>query len=749
MWLLYCPVVLCTLVFAAAEVEDRSSPFPVGDPRNCLPDLRDRGLRIDVLPGRGWDNLRNVDQSSVLAFNYSQCRTTYDGQYLLPNGMTAIPKLQSKVDTYARVFGHALNYTSNTAISVNFDATVYSVISGKFSTEYETFRERFFREKSIMSRVQLRHHRYVIKAHVSSQLDPSFRNRVLQIAASVQNNATDMAAYLSQLLVRDYGTHYIHTTHVGAMLVKEDFLRENAMKNTDRTHFSVSSGAQADFFGKVKLQFGTKSSSSEGLVEKYQSFITSTSVETFGGPLFTTNTSVTDWEAGVESAMVAIDRDGDPIHYIISPDNLPEIQPSVVLTVANHIKEAAEKYYEVNTHRGCTDTSSKNFNFFANIDDNSCTDASSEFPFGGVYQTCSLNEGGKNFCSSLTQNNPLTGSAGCPTGYRAILLQSSKSTRVTYSRRCWNTYKRCGIFWSKRCRSGQACQPTTDKTTVTYKTYWCAPHGQGHPIEEYYFGGTYTNEEPNPFTGRHGCPTSFRALKLTEKGHVCVSADPELGKPHSFPFAGFYSCMNGNPLARRNSSDGFPRECPSGYSQHLAMVDNDCAISYCLKAGILSAIQQMPIQLPPFMNIPESSLNDTYNFYLWATDGSLWMKNASKEEWDKYPEGSTGYNSLLAMGTVDGDGNTQDSSQGEKKILSTLEIALITALTVITAVVTIIMACCLGQRCISWYKGRKAKEFAHLDRNSSSAVAMSMSDVDPPVARKYHRILSTQSDPEV
>ena len=751
MWLpLCCSVVLCSFVFSAAEGNDRASSFPVGDPRNCLPDLRNRGLRIDVLPGRGWDNLRNVDQSSVLAFNYSQCTTTFDGQYLLPNGMTAIPKLQSKVDTYAHVFEHALNYTSNIAFSVNFDATVYSIISGKFSAEYETFQERFFRDKSIMARVQLRHHRYVIKAHVSSQLDPSFKNRVFQIAASVQSNATDMAAYLSQLLVRDYGTHYIHTTHVGAMLVKEDFLAEKAMKNTDMNHVGVAAGAQADFAKKVNLKFSIKDTIDVKTVENYQSLMTSTSVVTYGGPIFTTNTSVTDWEAGVESAMVAIDRDGDPIHYIVNPESLPEIPPSMVLAAANHIKEAVDKYYEVNTRRGCTDTSSENFNFFANIDDNSCTDKPSEFPFGGVYQTCKLDAGGTNFCSSLTQNNLLTGGASCPKGYRAILLQSGKSTRITQGRQCRNTYRSCGIFWSQRCRSGQACQSTVDRSTVTYKTYWCAKDGQ--PVQEYYFGGTYTKEEPNPFTGRHGCPTSFQALQLTEKGHVCVSADRELGKPRSFPFAGFYSCMAGNPLALRNNSKTPPKDCPTGYSQHLAMVDNDCAINYCLKSGTLSSIQRMPIQLPPFINIPERSLNDSYNFYLWATDGSLWLKNATKDEWETYPEGSTGYNNILALSVVGGDENAQDppppTKPGQRE-LGPLAIGLISALSFVIAVVSIIIAWCLGQKCFRWYRGRREKGFHHLDYDDSSAVAVSMTDVTPPVAGRYQKVLRVKGDPEL
>ena len=740
-----CIVLSLLLAISAAEVEDRSSPFPVGDPRNCLPDLRDRGLRIDVLPGRGWDNLRNVYQSSVLAFNYSQCRTTYDRQYLLPNGMTAIPKLQSKVDTYASIFEHVLNYTSNIAFSINFDATVYSIISGKFSTEYETFRERFFREKSIMARVQLRHHRYIIQAQVSSQLDPSFRNRVLQIAASVQSNATDMAAYLSQLLVRDYGTHYIHTTHVGAMLVKEDFLRvvESGTTNIDRVR--VSAGAQADFFGKVQLGFSVDMSVSSSDREWYENLVTSTNVVTYGGPLFTTNTSVKDWEAGVESAMVAIDRDGDPIHFVINPDNLPEIPPSAVLAAANFVKAAVDKYYQVNTRRGCTDSSAKNFNSFANIDDGSCDEDAGQFLFGGVYQTCVHESGSNNFCNRLEQRNPLTGENSCPSGFTSVLLQSGRESQTTNTPHCWNTYRRCGFLWTGRCTSGRVCQPKMDRSTVAYNTYWCVRSGAPQPEQQYFFGGIFTKDTPNPITGTIGCPTSFHPVRFTSSGHVCVSADPELGRPRSFPFAGFYSCRAGNPLARRNDSSrttSDPRECPQGFTQHLALVDNNCEVSYCLRAGALARIQRIPVQLPPFMDLPSSAFNDTQTFYLFTVDGSVWVSNhttaaGSMGAWTVYDPASSGYSDVVqAAGVLSEDGNSQvtapevnsnsaSSSFGTTEGLGAIEIGMITlaAVVVVLLVVNVVVVCCCVVKwCRCCRRRGRGKDFSHLEESSEMAL---------------------------
>ena len=738
-----CIVLTLSLAISAAEVNDRASPFPVGDPRNCLPDLRYPGLRIDVLPGRGWDNLRNVGQNSILAFNYSQCATTFDGQYLLPNGITAIPKLQSKVDTYAHVFEHALNYTSNIAFSVNFDATVYSIISGKFSAEYETFQERFFREKSIMARVQLRHHRYIIRSHISAQLDPSFKNRVFQIAASVQSNATDMAAYLSQLLVRDYGTHYIHTTHVGAMLVKEDFLRADTSGSANLDRVRVSSGAQADFFSKVQLGFSVDVSVSSSDKEWYENLVTSTTVTTFGGPLFTTNTTVKDWEAGVESAMVAIDRDGDPIHFIINPDNLPEISTSAVLAAAKYVKDAVDKYYEVNTHRGCTDSSAKNFNSFANIEDGSCDEDAGQFLFGGVFQTCVHVSGSNNFCNRLEQKNPLTGDYSCPRGFTEVLLQNGQELETTSTPHCWSTYRSCGFLWLARCRSGRMCQPRMDRSTITYKTYWCVRSGSSQPEQQYFFGGIFTKDTPNPFTGTTGCPTSFNPVRFTGSGHVCVSADPELGRPRSFPFAGFYSCRAGNPLARRNDSPDTspdPRECPQGFTQHLALVDNNCDVNYCLRAGILAGIQRMPVQLPPFMNLPSSAFNDTQTFYLFAVDGSVWVNNytnaaSSMRAWTVYDPASTGYSAAMqAAGVLSEDGNppvavlegssdassdslTHESSGG----FSLVEIGVIVlaAVVVLLLVVNVVVVCCcVVKRCGCCRKRGRGKDFKHLEERS-------------------------------
>ena len=50
--------------------------------------------RMEVLPGTGWDNLRNMDMGLIFEYDYTQCQLTTDRKFLLPDGFFAIPVQQ-------------------------------------------------------------------------------------------------------------------------------------------------------------------------------------------------------------------------------------------------------------------------------------------------------------------------------------------------------------------------------------------------------------------------------------------------------------------------------------------------------------------------------------------------------------------------------------------------------------------------------------------------------------------------------
>lgn len=137
--------------------EEHVNDYAVGDPRRCFVG-DNKILRFEVIPGGGWDNLRNKGTGMIMQLNYSSCRTTDDGRFLIPDGVYTIPLKSSKVETYAELITHWDNFTSTLSRSINVHAGLHifsSSISGKFSDEYQSVKSRQHYDKSMTTRVQV------------------------------------------------------------------------------------------------------------------------------------------------------------------------------------------------------------------------------------------------------------------------------------------------------------------------------------------------------------------------------------------------------------------------------------------------------------------------------------------------------------------------------------------------------------------------------------------------------------------
>lgn len=243
----------------------------------------------------------------------------------------------------------------------------------------------------------------------------------------------------------------------------------------------------------------------------------------------------------------------------------------------------------------------------------------------------------------MKQKNPQTGGESCPKGYEAVPLQSGSKSSSETRRNCHS----CWLFF-------HCCDTNTYYASASYSAYWCAATGEVAANSGFLFGGLYTSTVANVITQSHSCPAEFYPLKLLTDLIVCVSDDYELGYRYSLPFAGFFTCNTGNPLAMKEKSnllqssgkqsmltsfmmtfgmENYPKTCPEGYSQHLAFVDNGCSIHYCIKAGALSE-QGLPlVQRPPFMEPPRDKMAELKDATVVLDDsGTLWtnMDDASK-----------------------------------------------------------------------------------------------------------------------
>lgn len=315
------------------------------------------------------------------------------------------------------------------------------------------------------------------------------------------------------------------------------------------------------------------------------------------------------WSDAIADDLIALDRSGDPIYYLVTKENLPDIPEATVYMVYDYVKSAVRTYYQHNSIRGCTRESAPNFSFQANIDDGSCEPTKSNFTFGGVYQTCESN-GTDDLCVGMIQTNPQTGDFSCPEGYESVPLHTSFKQSIQSKQVC----ERC--FWILHC-----CHAQIFYSYATYSANWCAAVGNISENSGFLFGGLYSDQVTNMLTQAQSCPQKFYPLTLFNNVKVCVSDDYELASQNSLPFAGFYSCKYGNPLSFKERSqrlpnsvlnsymaskgvESYPHSCPYGYSQHLAIIDNGCSIEYCVKTGALSSLVLPQVQRPPFMDSP-------------------------------------------------------------------------------------------------------------------------------------------------
>ena len=627
---------LALAFLAAQSVLGSRDEFPIGDIRNCpmMSPINQSVplLRMEVLPGGGFDNLRNLDMGQVFFYNYSTCKVSSDGRYILPDSIFLIPEQQSKVDVFSEFFDHWDNYTSTTSNSINVDvSSSFADINAKFSTEWQSVKEKQFNTNSKTTRTQVRHKLYKVQVQPNSQLHPNLKALLFDIMANLQRNNTHYANYLADLIIRDYGTHYVRSMDAGAVLSQVDHVSDKFVQSHQFHSTKITASASATFFSMVKFSSSFQHLQTNADTDGFTSNRTHSQVFTFGGPPFRPDFTVNDWEDGVRDALVPIDRAGDPLYYAINPTTLPELVDSDSFELQNIVFNATRRYYAANTVRGCTDRTAGNFAFTANVDSGHCNRRAKNSSFGGIFQVCTtspqdLQSPYVNLCKTknLNQVNTRTGTYTCPSGYQPIELYSA-----TLSQQGTKDERVCAAHFIICWRHKTIHVPIT--SSATYTSYWCAATGTVEPTDGYLFGGAFTSNQVNPATSSMSCPMHFQQFRMGVDGIVCASEEFELAFQFSIPFAGFESCRVGNPLTVSGEKQALPskwlHDCPVGFSKYLLMVENGCEISYCIKSGLFETKTLPPARLPPFSKHMHNIVYFDEPMTLIGSRKKIWIKD--------------------------------------------------------------------------------------------------------------------------
>ncbi|KAI4884957.1 hypothetical protein NFI96_030514, partial [Prochilodus magdalenae] len=602
---------------------------PLSRSSNGLPECHKNSNlpALEVLPGGGWDNLRNLDMGRVMNISFSQCQTTEDGVYLIPDEVFVIPQKVSRVEMNSEIISSWLEQKSSTSRSINGDGSFFSVLNSKFSSENQRMKTHQVKDNSVTSYVQVRDHLYTVQAYPDFTLDTRFTSQAKEIADAIGNNQTRLAEYLSEKMVLDYGTHVITSVDAGATLVQEDYLKSSYVSNMQSSQSSFSASAGANFFEKVKFDIGGKTTQETSEMRNYLGNITYSITLSHGGALFYPGITLEKWQESTLNNLVAIDRGGLPLHYFLNPSMFPDLPVPTVNKLALSVQQAIERYYKINTRPGCVKPDSKNFNFQANVDDDSCEGPSTNLSFGGVYQQCTSLMDGDAICQDLAVKNPATGSFSCQQSYTATLLLSETQERSYDKYECQKSCRKCGFLWLSTC-CDNVCGNVYSVQSARIDTYWCATNGVTPQSSGYLFGGLYGPLIQNPITKARSCPSNFFTQKFLSSGMmICLSNDYETATKFSVPFGGFFSCQSTNLLAESQS------RCPPQFSQQLAAISDGCQVLYCVHSSVFTKNELLPIHLPPFTRPPLISMLATNTVAVMTQGDRTWMRVKDTKMW--------------------------------------------------------------------------------------------------------------------
>lgn len=573
------------------------------------------------IPGHGWDSLQDKQMGSVFRTDYSKCKTTLDGRFLIPNNYEAIVTKSSDIQMSTDMVQHWKNYTSLTSKSFNLklgiDLSSWDIqiqLSSSFSDDYQKVKDNMMEFGAAAVRVSIQHDQYQVLSTPSAMLNEQIEKLFYDVIDALEVNNTDRAECLLEFIVRDYGTHYVTRVHAGAMLVQENYVETLDKKQMEGYNKEIKAAAAISFLELIKLP-KTNYGMSENwqMLEEYKSMTRSSRTRTFGGPDFLIGMTAKEWQERIGHDLVAIDKSGDPIFYLITPTRFPNTPPEILEIMLLQLKTVVKDYLVYNMHVGCMDPESTNFDVTANID-SPCQESYTYegHQLGGIYIQCSLSsyrhEAG-NPCKTKSQKNPLTGDFSCPNGFSSVLINSWQDEQTTQKSEC---DQKCSGWWIfKKCNL--VCNNNWYTSYADLKSYWCSPTQSNSGQSGYMFGGAFSTTTNNAYTGRKTCPQDYFKLKLSEDSWVCVANADQKQKTE---FGGFFSCKSSNPLAG-NSVAISQKGCQSGFRQSIVTVDDHCQISYCYKPfpKTTQSYRNAELIRPPFKDVSSRLFqrNETQN----------------------------------------------------------------------------------------------------------------------------------------
>ncbi|PAV79248.1 hypothetical protein WR25_03831 [Diploscapter pachys] len=496
-----------------------------------------------------WSNpqVMNIPTYPVLELNFSQCKTTEDGEYLIPNGVRTT-KIESRrirqVEDHHDNFRSVLQARQN-SITVGAEIPIYGAVSigGSLSAEFINIKKTMTRLNTGLNTLNLVYEAYEMVANDGQmKVIDSFQHEIQGIADALNSGMPQKAEYLAQMTVKQYGTHFVTKSIMGVSLEQLDYIESDDGSSFSNEGASTSVGISIGVPGVSVGVGGTHSKTNIEETER-SSRIRHTDEFRKGNFTFTRNTD--DNGVRIYTNLVVEDIAGLRFHVkrlseVLSTRTFPQYNLTVLEAVKEKLDSAIIAYYQANVIRGCTNPKAVNFNFQNSLFGNT--------KMRVVEQILERKLEDEGFKDGFFANNPITGQPSCPIGFESVLLLEANTTTYFKDKLLFGLDQE--IVWDGNVTAIRILNEDKDVTFrrhENYRVYWCKRDRNLPPPRDSdiaLFGGVYTDERnkmfyDNPITGQPSCPTGFESVLLIDNNATLYLREKSLsGLDHELVWDG-------------------------------------------------------------------------------------------------------------------------------------------------------------------------------------------------------------------
>uniref|UniRef100_T1JE52 RRM domain-containing protein n=1 Tax=Strigamia maritima TaxID=126957 RepID=T1JE52_STRMM len=356
-----------TLLLTFILLEPKKIITTNGEPINCGKFYDPNAL---LQPARGWDALTSRNKLPIFLLGSTTCNRK--PRFL--KGENIILKDTDEMLIRSDLLGYYPNlFYPITALNMTFQTYPWSPIDGFFTQGYINIVRRLIEKRLVTNRILFRRVIFRFELKKRSPIHPRFEKRIMDIAKLIDSKNMAVAKYKLDLIVRDYGTHYILRVDTGAIYIQQDYLDHDALIKLSQDKIDdISIAGKNAFLKKCNMSASGKVVSS-AVLTAYSTLLKSTAFKFIGGAETDFCSNFNTWLESMEKQMEIVDRSGPLLHEILKNVKFKKLKDAKVkVKIGKMLEDAIGRYYNVNIHAGCLRLDSINYDAVMNFDDGSC-----------------------------------------------------------------------------------------------------------------------------------------------------------------------------------------------------------------------------------------------------------------------------------------------------------------------------------------------------------------------------------------